>query len=78
MKKYLVLKENSENLYHVFTAEGNAKNCKPSSENSLCGRVAAMETNSEDPLVSCLAGPGTMALLSRTEEPVCARCVSFI
>ena len=78
MEKFLVMKEKKEDLYHIFTADGGKKDCTATVENSLCDRMTVKKSDKEAVLVQCLGKPGTMASLSRAEEPVCPACVSFM
>jgi len=78
MEKFLVMKEKKEDLYHIYTAEGDKKGCDPTTENSLCERMTVKKSDNEAVLVQCQGKPATMASLSRTEESICPTCVSFL
>ena len=76
MEKFLVVREKSGTNYHIFQAEGTAKECNIVGSRSLCGAQNEESIDREEPLSACKARFGTFAILSRGEAAVCRECVS--
>lgn len=77
MQKYLVTRSDENAEYHIFLASGGKKDCSPG-DHSLCGTASKEGMSPEDQLSVCQAKPGTLALLSRAEQPLCPQCVQLI
>ena len=78
MDKYLVVREKSGSQYHIFRAEGTAKDCRVQGDSSLCGSQTEESIDREESLSVCKARYGTLAILSRKEGAICKECLTSL
>jgi len=78
MQKYLVVREKSGSKYHIFHAEGTAKECNITGTTSLCSGHTEETIDREETLSACKARYGTLAILSRGETEICRECLTLI